>query len=199
MAIQDVTPEIIEEENDVMDFGMEVSTEDYDEDYVPRRSTKDAHGEPLTKVKLDDLKVNSKVTGEPDFAIYINDEKEVNGKKFEAKKWDTVNGRLFGDDGEDYLEIYINCPKIDENGFIHNIHQKNNFYNNCFNLIFGFMRHINEDALIDPDSETGYINYFKKINIEKVVEKLNEFTDIEIKVTEGQNGYNGFIITEIWD
>ena len=61
------------------------------------------------------------------------------------------------------------------------------------------MRHINEDALIDSDSETGYINYFKKINIEKVVEKINEFTDMKIKVTEGQKGYNGFIITEIWD
>lgn len=198
MAIQDVTPNKISEEEMEM-LGMEVSTEEYDEDYVPRRSIKDPHGNPLKKVKLDDLKVGNEVTGEPDFAIYINDEKEINGVKYEEKNWDTVNMRLFGEDGTDYLEVYINIPKIDEDGFIRNIHEKNKFYNNCFNLIFGFMRHMNEDSLVDADSETGFINFFKKINIKYLVEKLNEVTDIQIKVTEGQNNYNGFIITEIWD
>lgn len=199
MGIQDITPDEIKEENDMDLFGMEVGTEDYDEDYVPRRSTKDVHGEPLVKVQLNDLSVGKEVTGEPDFAIYINDEKEINGKKYEEKKWDTVNGRLFGEDGTDYLEIYINIPKVDEDGFITNIHQQNKFYENAFNLIFGYMRHLNEDALIDPESSTGFINFFKKINIEHLVEKLNECTDIKIKVTEGQNGYHGFVITEIWD
>jgi len=198
MAIQDVTPSKLSEEEMEM-LGIEVSTEDYDEDYVPRRSTKDPHGNALTKVKLDDLKVGKEVIGEPDVAIYINDEKEINGVKYDEKKWDTANMRLFSEDGTDYLEIYINIPKVDEDGFIHNIHQKNKFYNNCFNLIFGFMKHMNEDMLIDSESETGFVNYFKKINIEYLVEKLNEFTDIKIKVTEGQNNYNGFIITEIWD
>lgn len=199
MGIQDITPEEINEENTMDLFGMEVGTEEYDDDYVPRRSTKDPHGEPLQKIQLNDLKVGKEVQGEPDFAIYINNEKEINGKKYEEKNWDTLNMRLFGEDGEDYLEVYINIPKVDEDGFITNIHQQNKFYQNAFNVIFGYMRHINENALLDPDSTTGYINFFKKMNIEHLVEKLNECTDIKIKVTEGQNGYNGFIITEIWD
>lgn len=194
MAIQEVTPNPKLNEEEMEMLGLEVATEDYDEDYVARRSTKD-----LKKIVLNDLSVGKKVTGQPDCAIYINNEREVNGQKYEAKKWDTANVRLFGDDGEDYLEIYINIPKVDENGFIHNIHKNNKFYENCFNLIFGYLRIANKDALIDSNSDDGYINFFKKININFIIEKLNECTDMEIKVTEGQNGYQGFLITELWD
>lgn len=190
MAIKDVTPKEIDEEFE--QFGFEADTEEYDDDYVPRNST-----EGLSKVVLNDLPVGKEIVGEPDIAIYINDEKEINGKKFEAKKWDTVNARLFSD--EDYLEIYINVPKIDEDGFIHNINKNNKFFENCFNLIFGYMRLVNEDAVLDPESPSGYINHIKKINIRYLVEKLNELTDIKLKVTEGNKGYQGFIITEIWD
>jgi hypothetical protein len=193
MAIQDITPKSVTiSEEDMKMLGIEVDTEDFDTDYIPRRST-----EGLTKLVLNDLKVGQKVTGEPELVLFINDEKEINGQKYEAKTWDTINMRLFSD--EDYLQIYINIPKVDENGFIHNIHENNNFLENCFNLIFGYMRLVNEDAVIDPESETGYNNHFKKINIKFLIEKLNELTDIEIKVTKGQKGYQGFLITEIWD
>lgn len=197
MVIKDVTPtpKISEEELEML--GLEVDTEEYDEDFVPRRSTKDAQGNPLPKVSLNDLKVKSKVTGEPDVAVWINDEKEINGQKYEAKKWDTVNLRLFSD--EDYLEVYINIPKVDDDGFISNIHKKNKFYENAFNLIFGYMRLVNEELVVDPDSDDGFIDHIKKVNINFLVEKLNELTDMEIKVTEGNNGYHGFLITEIWD
>ncbi len=197
MVIKDVTPTPTISEEEMEMLGLEVDTEEYDENYVARRTTKDPHGNPLPKVVLNDLKPKTKVTGEPDFAIWINDEKEINGQKYDAKTWDTVNMRLFSD--EDYLEIYINIPKVDENGVIHNIHKKNKFYENAFNLIFGYMRLANEDAVIDPDSDDGFIDHIKKINIKYLVEKLNELTDMEIKVTDGQNGYHGFIITEIWD
>lgn len=193
MAIQDITPQSVTiSEDDMEMLGLEVSTEEYDNDYIPRRST-----EGLRKLVLNDLKVKQEVTGEPELVLFINEEKEINGQHYEAKKWDTINMRLFSD--EDYLQIYINIPKVDDNGFICNIHQNNSFLKNCFNLIFGYMRLVNEDAVIDPESETGYINYFNKINIKFLIEKLNELTDIKIKVTAGEKGYQGFLITEIWD
>lgn len=172
-------------------LGLETETDNDYEPYTPTRST-----DGLSEVKFQDLPVNAKIEGEPEFVIYRNNGgKDCNGNPIEAKKWDTLRFRLFDED--EYVSKYINLPKIDDDGFIKNIHERNGFYKDCFNLIFGYFRIVDEAYIIDQDSETGYINKITKINIENLVDLLNDSFRIEIKVVEGEKGYNSILLTDI--
>lgn len=159
-------------------LGFEVDTSDY---VVEDLSN-------LEKITLNELDSGTEYDGKPSLFLFENDD----------KNWDNIRVRIIDED--DYLQAYCNIPKPDENGFITNIHQKNSFYRGAFDLIYSYLRAIDETLIVDPNSPTGYINHIKKININQVIEQLNKKSKVEVRVTEGSgDGYNSMVILEMED
>lgn len=170
-----------------MDFlGVEATSED--ESYTNVSN--------MNQFKAHDLEVGATFSGKPEASIFRNDEKDDKGDFI--KNYDAVRVRLI--DNPDYLDAYFNIPKPDENGIISNIRKGSDFFRSCFDMIYSFMRYIDETNIIDP--KTGEeIQKIKKINIENFVDLLNDKERIELEITEGNpdSEYNSFMIRKMYD
>ena len=150
----------------------------------------------MDQIKAYELEPGTTFTGKPEVSLFTNDELNEDGE-FE-KKYDAVRIRLI--DNPEYLDAYFNVPKMDENGFISNISKGFDFYRSCFDVIYSFLRYIDETNVID--AKTGEeIKKIKKINIENFIDLLNDKDSITLKITEGnkQSDYNSFMIVKMID
>ena len=150
----------------------------------------------MEQIKAYELDVGDEFEGTPEVSLFINDEVDENGELL--KKYDAVRIRLI--DNPEYLDAYINVPKMDENGFITNVRRGFDFYRSCFDVIYSFLRYIDETNVID--AKTGEeIRTIKKINIENLIDLLNDKERIKIKITEGnpESEYNSFMIVKMID
>lgn len=157
----------------------------------------------LDKISINDLDVGVEVDGMPEFVIFDNSDRTNNdGSK---RKWDSLCCHLvdieetdeYGEQTGEYVEAYLPIPRPDENGMITNIFG-NGFYHGAFNLIYSYLRTLDESNVLD--SNGNIINTIKKVNIVKLVETLNKYDKMEIKVMKGANGdtnYLTFMITNM--
>lgn len=157
----------------------------------------------LDKISINDLDIGVEVDGMPEFVIFDNSDRTNNdGSK---RKWDSLCCHLvdieetdeYGEQTGEYVEAYLPIPRPDENGMITNLFG-NGFYHGAFNLIYSYLRTLDESNVLD--SNGNIINTIKKVNIVKLVETLNKYDKMEIKVMKGANGdtnYLTFMITNM--
>jgi len=150
----------------------------------------------MDQIKAYELEPGTTFTGKPEVSLFTNDELDDDGNF--VKKYDAVRIRLI--DNPEYLDAYFNVPKMDENGFITNIRKGFDFYRSAFDVIYSFLRYIDETNIIDPDTGDE-IKKIKKINIENFIDLLNDKDSITLKITEGnkESDYNSFMIIKMVD
>ena len=190
--IEDVTPNTV-----VADLGLET------EYSTGNGSTWNIDVTGLDKISIDDLNIGDTVDGMPEFVLFDNsDRTNADGSK---RKWDNICLHLadiegvdeYGEQTGEYVVAYLPCPRPDKNGVITNVFA-NGFYHGTFSLIYSYLRTIDESNVLD--SNGNIINTIKRINIVKLLEKLNEYEHMEIKVIAGANNdinYLNFMITEM--
>jgi len=155
----------------------------------------------LDKININELDVGTEVDGQPEFVLYDNSEKTNNDGS--PRKWDSICFHLvdiqetdeYGEQSGEYVEAYLPCPRPDENGNITNVFG-NGFYHGTFNLIYSYLRTLDETNVLD--AQGNIINTIKKINIVKLLDILNKLDHMDIKVMKGENGntdYLTFMIT----
>ena len=146
-------------------------------------SGKESQYEPTwTSYGIQDLEVGDEFEGRPEITIFKN----------EDKTYDAMRLRIM-DDGE-ILNLYMNYPKKDY-PYVKNINKGFDFYRNCFNFIFGILRWKDETNVVNADGEE--INKFSKVNLEAFMKYLDQMERVGIKITEGDNGYNNWILVKM--
>lgn len=139
----------------------------------------------MEKIRLNELNPGDMVTGSPVIHLFENEEPDKNGK---PKNYDNIRVRIVDEEAEEYIDAYVNIPKSREN-----IRKSLSFYRSCFDFIHSTMCTIDETNATNQNGEP--VNVYKKINIDALIDYLNAKEEITIKIIEGSNGYNSFIIT----
>lgn len=163
-------------------------TEGLEEEYDPNEGYSTVSGKPLTNVQeLDgmniyDYDVGDDLTGHPEISYFVNDD----------RKSDSLRVRIINED--EYIDLYINIPKPDENGFVKNIRKGFDFYRTAFDFIYSVLRWRDEKNVVDAAGEE--INIFKKVNILKFAQFVDQMNNIGVRITEGnsESEYNSWII-----
>ena len=157
----------------------------------------------LDKISINDLDVGDTADGMPEFVIFDNSDRTNNdGSK---RKWDSLCCHFvdigetdeYGEQTGEYVEAYLPIPRPDSEGNITNIFG-NGFYHGAFNLIYSYLRTLDESNVLDNNG--NIINTIKKVNIVKLVETLNKYDKMEIKVMKGAEGdrkYLTFMISKM--
>lgn len=131
---------------------------------------------------MQDLDIGNEMEGRVEITHFVN----------EGRKSDSLRVRVM-DDGE-IVNLYVNIPKPDENGFINNIRKSFDYYRTCYDFIFSVLRYKGEENVIDNNGEE--INHFKRVNIINFAKFVDQFNRIGVRITKGNedSDYNSFII-----
>ena len=162
-------------------------TLDYEAEYEEREYTTISGKELIdvhdwTKYNIYDLDVGEEMEGLVEVRYFTNKD----------KTYDSILTRV-ADDGE-YVDLYINFPKPDKDGYITDIRKGYDFYRSCFDFIFSILRIQDEANVINADGEE--INKFTKVNILNFAKFLDKMSRVGVKITEGnpKSDYNSWII-----
>ena len=178
-------------EQETLDFGFQAEYSEF-EGYTTISGKEQKNTNGLTGYSILDMDIGNYVTGEPEVTIFTNNQKDENGDF--VKNYQSVRIRLF--DFDEYVDLYANIPRMDENGFIHNINKYQNFYRTGFDLCFSFMRFMDETNIINSEGEE--INRIKAINIENVCKAIDQMEYCKIKIIKGADEqYNSWIILDM--
>lgn len=143
-------------------------------------SGKEQQYEPDWEVySVNDLDVGATMEGRPEITIFENEDKSYNAMRLKVM-----------DDGE-ILNCYLNYPKKDY-PYVQNINKGFDFYRTCFDFIFSILRIRDERNVVDDNGEE--INRFKRVNLENFAKYVDSMKNVGIKIIEGNNGYNSWII-----
>ena len=141
---------------------------------------------------LSDLEIGNIITGYPEVTIFQNNDKNDAGEFI--KKYQNVRVRVI--DHDEYIDLYANIPRADENGFIKGLNKYFDFFRTGWDLCFSFMRMISEANVVDKNGEE--INKINSINIENVCKKIDSMNYIKCKVVKGANeDYDSWIILDL--
>jgi hypothetical protein len=192
LSKSNIPEEIVEE---VKPTEEKVSFDDleYDAEFVDEESTeakkfytisgKESWYEPTWEsYKIGDLDVGDEFEGRPEITIFENKD----------KTYDAMRLRIM-DDGE-ILNLYMNFPKKDW-PYVKGINKSFDFYRNCFNFLFGILRWRDETNVVDEQGEE--VNRFNRVNIETFMKYLDQMDRVGVRITEGENGYNNWILTKM--
>lgn len=172
-----------------LDFGFEA---EYVGGYKTISGNEQRDIDEATGYYLSDLEIGNVVTGYPEVIIFDNNEKDDDDEYI--KNYQSPRVRVI--DHDEYVDCYANIPRRDEEGIIRNIYKSNDFYKSGFNLVFGFMRWVDETNVIDSTGEE--IDHIKAVNIETVCKMIDSMEYIKIKVVEGASEeYPSFIILDL--
>ena len=171
-----------EENQQISFYDLEFEAEYEERDYttISGKEYMDVHD--WTKYNIHDLSVGEEVEGIVEITYFPNKD----------KNYDNLRTRV-ADDGE-YVDLYINIPKPDENGYITNIRKGFDFYRTAFDFIFSILRYRDESNVIDANGEE--VNNFKKVNIITFAKYVDQMSRIGVRITEGNkdSDYNSWII-----
>ena len=134
------------------------------------------------KYGMYDFDVGDEIEGIPEFTYFPNKD----------RKYDSIRGRVL-DDGE-YVDLYINIPKPDKDGYITNIRKSFDFYRTAFDFIYSILRYRDETNVVDQNGEE--VNNFNKVNIMNFAKYVDQMSRIGVRITEGNKNseYNSWII-----
>ena len=145
-------------------------------------------GKPQTDVseyeqmKMYDLDVGDEFTGKPEITIFENKD----------RTWDSLRTRII--DGDEYLDLYANIPKRDDNGMITNIRKSFDFYRTCFDFIYSILKYRDERNVVDKNGEE--VNKFNNVKIEMFAKYVDSMENIGVRIIDGntESDYNSWII-----
>lgn len=181
---------VVDEQSSIDDFGFEA---EYVEGYKTISGNEQRDISNATGYYLSDLEIGNIVTGYPEVTIFENNEKDDNGDY--VKNYQSPRIRIIDGD-EEYVDLYANIPRKDNKGFIRNLNRNYDFFRGGFDLVFSFMRWVNEANVYDDDGET--INRINMVNIENICKKIDTMEYIKIKVVKGANeDFPSFIILDM--
>lgn len=146
-----------------------------------------------TQYNINDFDIGNVVNGYPEISIFRNMDKNDKGE-FE-KNYQSIKLRII--DGEnEYVDLYANIPRMDEDGFIENLNKGYKFMRGWFDLCFSFMRWIDETNVVTPSGEE--INNIRKINVENICKKIDSFDWVKVKIIKGASDeYPSWIILDM--
>lgn len=164
-------------ESDVMDFGMEadVVEENEFEKYTLLKSI---------------AEVGTKYGGKPTIDITRDVVVDEIPKKYSYAFLTITN-----ETAESYLNIRMNFPKMDKDGYIHNLNKKFEFFREGFNFVLSLQKIISPESIINPKTNEE-INFIKKFNMEQALNYVASKEHVDIEVTHGpeDSEYNSFRI-----
>lgn len=199
MGLKDQTSNIPEDAIEIIDdtngqtdlFGFEAEYEDNDYKTISGKEYRDKTG--ATAYNIQDFEISNIITGYPELTIFKNNEKDDDGEY--VRNYQSI--RLTVCDGdEEYVDLYANIPRMDDKGFIRDLNHYQKFFRTGFDLVFSFMRWVNEANVYDSKGET--INKIKMVNIENVCRKIDEMAYVKVKIIKGADeAYPSFIILDL--
>ena len=136
------------------------------------------------KYGIYDFDVGDNIKGYPEITHFQNKD----------KKYDSLRVRIIDQYGDEYVDLYINTPKPDKDGYITNIRKGFDFYRTCFDFIFSILKWKDETNIVNKDGEE--VNTFSKVNICNFAKYVDQMTTVDVKITEGNtdSDYNSWII-----
>jgi len=168
---------------DLMDFGMEFGEEEEFEEPASEKFT-------LSKT---DAEVGIRFGGKP--IIDLTEDVIVDDV---PKKYSFAFLTIVNETNDQYLNIRMNFPKLDKDGWIRNLNKDFEFFREGFNFIISLQRLSNPDSVINP--KTGEeITFIRKFNMKKALEYIGNKEWIDIEITEGieDSDYNSFKIIRV--
>ena len=134
------------------------------------------------KYTIHDLDIGEEIEGIPEITYFENKDRKSDSLRL-----------TIADDGE-YVDLYINIPKPDKDGYVTNIRKGFDFYRTCFDFIFSILRYRDETNVIDTNGEE--INTFRKVNIMNFAKYVDQMKRIGVRITEGNktSDYDSWII-----
>ena len=161
---------------------------EFEAEYEETRDYKTISGKEQTDVseheqlKMYDLDVGDEFTGKPEVTIFENKD----------RKYDSLRTRVI--DGDEYLDLYANIPKRDDNGMITNIRKSFDFYRTCFDFIYSVLRWKNEANVVTKNGEE--VNKFNNVKIENFAKYVDSMENIGVRIIDGniESDYNSWII-----
>ena len=134
------------------------------------------------KMSIYDFDIGDDITGIPEISHFKNDD----------RKYDSLRVRVIN--GDEFVDLYINIPKPDENGFVTNIRKGFDFYRTAYDFIYSVLRYQDESNVIDENGEEK--NNFKKVNILKFAKYVDQMNNIGVRLIDGNvdSEYNSWII-----
>jgi len=175
----------------------QISFDDLMEDFEAEYSEDDGYttisGKPqidtseYEKMSIYDFDIGDDIPGTPELTHFKNDD----------RKYDSLRVRIIDKDDEEFVDLYINIPKPDENGFVKNIRKGFDFYRTAYDFIYSVLRYNDEANVVDENGEEK--NNFKKANIIKFAKYVDQMDNINVRLTEGNESseYNSWIITKM--
>lgn len=137
------------------------------------------------KMSIYDFDIGDDITGTPEITHFKNDD----------RKYDSLRVRIINED--EFVDLYINIPKPDEKGFVKNIRKSFDFYRTAYDFIYSVLRYKDSANVIDGNGDEK--NNFKKVNIILFAKYVDQMTNINVRLTEGNESseYNSWIITKM--
>ena len=184
--------EIVTDDNGQTDlFGFEAEYEPNDYTTISGKEYRDMTG--ATAYNIQDFELSNVITGYPELTIFPNNDKDENGDY--KRNYQSIRFRIIDGD-EEYVDLYANIPHRDDKGFIHNLNHYQKFYRSGFDLVFSFMRWVNEENVYDDNGET--INKIKMVNIDNICKKIDAMEYVKVKIIKGaEEAYPSFIILDL--
>lgn len=176
-----------------LDFGFEAEYDENEGEFKTISGNDPRDVSMATKYDIRDFDIGNVVIGYPELTIFNNNEKDEKGEY--KKKSQSVRVRIVDGD-EEYIDLYANIPRRDDKGFITGLNKYFNFYRTGFDLVYSFMRFLDETNVVDQNGEE--INRINKVNIERICEAIDKMEYIKVKIVEsGDEQYPSFIILDM--
>lgn len=174
-----------------LDFGFEAEHSEFD-GYTTIIGNEQRDVSNAVGYSIADLEIGNIVSGYSEATIFANEDKDIDGSY--VRNYQSVRVRAI--DGDEYVDLYANIPRRDEQGFITNLNKFQTFYRTGFDLVFSFMRWIDETMVVDENGEE--INKINRVNIDNICKKIDSMEYIKIKIIKGADeNYNSWIIMDM--
>lgn len=191
--LDNVQVEVVKEAKPVEDvFGFEAEyTENTGYTTISGKEKTDVTN--YTGYYIGDIEIGQTVTGKVEVDYFQNNDKdEITGEY--SRKYQNIRVRVI--DEEEYIDFYANIPRADENGFITGLNKNFEFFRTGFDLVFSFMRFIDETNVVTADGEE--INRINRVNIVNIAKAIDKNERVKIKVIKGANeDYHSWIILDL--
>lgn len=176
-----------------LDFGFEAEYDETEGVYHTVLGNEQRDVSNVEQYDIRDFDVGNIITGYPEIVIFDNNEKDENGEF--KRKSQSIRLRVIDGDAE-YVDLYANIPRRDEQGFITGLNKYFDFFRTGFDLVFSFMRFLDETNVVDSDGNE--INKINKINIERICEAIDRMEYVKVKIVESNDeNYPSFIILDL--
>lgn len=189
---EEAVEEVKEEQTDLFGFEAEYDDELGEFKTISGKIPRDLNLDNATAYNIQDFDISNTINGYPEVTIFKNEKKDENGKY--ERNYQSVRLRLI--DHDEYVDLYANIPRMDEKGFIQNLNSYFDFFRGGFDLVFSFMRWVDETNVYTSDGET--INNIKMVNIENICKKIDTMEYVKVKVIKGaKEEYPSWIILDM--